>query len=223
MSEYQNFIGQLEEINKSAVVDIWVPSAKRKVKFKPMNALQQQNLISFIIGDGVKSNTIEALNCVNKILLENCIEEVELYVIDREAIILQYRLNDSEIEAAEKKNITSGIDYIKKQKEPTQSHIECNGIRAHFTIPTIKRDIAVNSYFSQSDVSDIAQMYNLQIIKYTEEIEIVNTGTKVNFQQNKCGDLIPIIQHLPVTINNKALIHAKNIHEKYMKLTTKPL
>lgn len=224
MDKFNSVISQLKKINDEAVVSCYVPSVQRDVKFKPMTVAQQQQLIKGI--NSQSSDSLKINNAINDIIISNCLEEINFKIIDRESILLGYKLNDAAITASEKSNIEKAIDAIKQLKQyETEFIIDAYGISIKCVIPSFARDSAINAT-SINEVDEIKSnkagdlvsvLYRYQILKFISSINIQDT--LVSFENlNDVASLLTIVDNIPTDLNNAVLSYSTRVQNVFANL-----
>ena len=92
MSNIADVLKALEEINEKSSFNIFIPSLKREVKFKPLTTKQQQSLYTCVKDNFVYSTRFVIVT--SNIIIENCYEPdvlKDLTIIDRIVILLALR------------------------------------------------------------------------------------------------------------------------------------
>lgn len=220
-NNFDSVLSQLNQIKQTTFVECWVPSLDTLEKFKPMSVVQQQDIIK-TLADKNKSSTARALNIINDIIIENAKDiNQQLNVVDRDAILLQFKLNDASISSQESQAIAQVVENIKNNKASIKkdNSISKYGIDVYMSIPLLHKDSLMNEKFANKldakDVADaLASFYNMQIIKYISKI-VVN-GAEVTFDDaNSVEQYVAIIKNLPADINNAVLIYATQVQNLF--------
>lgn len=224
MENYSNVLSQLKKINEEAVIICYVPSAKRDVKFKPMTVAQQQQLIKGINSES--SDNLRITNCINDTLVANCLEQIDIKLIDREIILLGYKLNDAGISTEEKNSISEAIKAIKDSGTfEDECQISAYGIKVNCTIPSLGRDNIVNSGAIKAIESNknaktgslISTMYRYQIIKFISSIEV--SKEEVSFEDvSDLASLLTIIDNIPADLNNAVLAYSTRVQSAFAEI-----
>lgn len=225
MDNFSNVLTQLKKINEETIIDCFVPSINKQSKFKLMTVAQQQQIIKNLTN--AASDNLRINNSINNILIENSIECSDLRVIDREVVLLQYRMYDATIDEQEHNKIKDVIKSIKKEIKNIESSnaIQGYGITINCSIPTLQRDCVVNAAafddFQSKNITkaqDMASLlYGYQIIKFVSSIVVADTT--VSFESiEDLPSLMQIIDNLPVDLNNAVLAYANTIQTAFAKV-----
>lgn len=225
MDNFSNVLTQLKKINEETVIDCFVPSINDQAKFKPMTVAQQQQIIKNLTN--AASDNLRINNSINNILINNSIECKDLKVIDREVVLLQYRMYDATIDERERSKIKDAIKSVKKEIKNIEltNAIQGYGITINCCIPTLQRDCAVNAIafddFESKNITktqDMASLlYGYQIIKFISSIVVADTT--VSFESiEDLPSLMQIIDNLPVDLNNAVLAYANTVQTAFAKV-----
>lgn len=211
MSNVSEFLKELEALNAIDNHSIVIPSQNKAVKFKPISAQQHKDILNSVIG-GVIGQL--KLQCVIINILRNNIEEtsLDLTAYDKSFIITQLRKfslgNNVLIN-----NTTYSLDSLPKYtfNYPTTKCIEYNNISVEVAIPTINTELnitnALITNLSTKSTSDdqktqelVSTLLEYEIAKFIKTITIGKNV--VNTSNNSLADMLAIINHLPLKINN---------------------
>lgn len=224
MDKYNSVLSHLKKINEETVISCYVPSLARVVKFKPMSVAQQQNLIKNISNEATGS--LKILNSINDLLQANCTEDVNLSVVDRESILLQYRLHDFSIDEDERSKIAEAIDAIKQINSlQLKKVLQAYGITINCRAPSLKHDSIINAAAikaiesSKSKQQDIISLiFAHQIVKYISSINISN-DVEISFENAQdLPHLLLIIDNIPVDLNNGVIAFANSIQTLFAQV-----
>lgn len=209
MSDISNILKELQTVENDSVVDVFVPSVNKLVKFKPLSVKQHHEILKCSV-DGVLGS-IKLSIVFNKIITDNCLESVDFTVYDTEWILLKLRIANigESITIKEQiynlKDLTRNKDIFKYKEE-----ISYKDIIVQLAVPTIAQDleIAEASYkdFSKGNIGDrlvsetISSMLSYEIIKFIKFITV--NGIVVNFDSITTLDKRKILENLPLAINN---------------------
>lgn len=218
MDKYNSVLNHLKQIKEETVISCFVPSFAREIKFKPMSVAQQQHLIKNISNE--TTGSLKILNSINDLLQANCTEDVELSVVDRETILLQYRMHDFSIGKEEHNKLAEAIDAIKQiDSLETEKTLHAYGLTINCKAPSLKHDAIINaatikaieSSNSKQQQDIIPLIFTYQIVKYISSINI-SGDVNVSFEDAKdLPDLIAIVDNIPVDLNNAVLAYANSI------------
>lgn len=226
MDNLNNILADLKKINDSTTIECWIPSVNRTAQFKLMSVKQQQDIIKTLSNNTV--DNIKTINAVNDILVANCKSE-KLNIIDRDVVLLQYRLNDASVTEEEKNRILTALDAFKAKYADTNfGRLEANrfekyGIRIKVAIPSIERDTQFNNAFidvlaplkNKDAIESLPVLYMLQIVKFIEQIET----SAFTFKFDDCKDVShyrQIVENMPTDLNSLVLNYAKNVQATFI-------
>ena len=225
MDKYNSVLSHLKQIKEETVISCFVPSFAREMKFKPMSVAQQQNLIKNISNE--MTGSLKILNSINDLVQTNCTEDVDLCVVDRESILLQYRMHDFSISEEEHSKIAEAIDAIKQINSlETEKTLQAYGITINCRAPSLRYDSIINaaaikaieSSNSKQQQDIIPLIFTYQIIKYISSINISN-DVNVSFEDAKdLPNLITIVDNIPVDLNNGVIAFANSIQTLFAQV-----
>lgn len=225
MDNFTNVLTQLKKINEESIIECFVPSINKPVKFKPMTVAQQQHIIKNLTN--AASDNLRIINSINDILLANSTECSDLKVIDREVVLLQYKMHDATIVEQERTKIKDVIKSIKKETKniaPTRV-IQGYGITINCEIPSLQRDSALNAAsfdaFESKNITKtqdmVSVLYGYQIVKFINNIVVADD--MVSFESiEDLPSLMQIIDNLPVDLNNAVLAYANEVQNAFAKI-----
>jgi len=222
MDKYNSVLGHLKKINEDTVISCFIPSFSREVNFKPMNVAQQQQLIKNISNEA--TDNLKIANSINDMLQTNCMEDIDLCVIDREIVLLQYRMHDVSIDENERTKIAEAIEAIKQTNDlNTKKTIEAYGITVNCSAPSLRRDAVINaatikaieSNNSKKQQDLIPLIYTHQIIKYMNNIHIGEYVFVCFDNPNDLPNLTTIVNNIPVDINNGVISFANSMQTMF--------
>jgi hypothetical protein len=224
------FLNQLTSINAETLVDVYVPSKKGIIKFKPLTVKQQKTLVSAGFDGSVSVITITL--AINDIIRQNSTESnYNFKVTDKIPVLLELRKQ------------ALGNKYTQEDVEFDLSLFDCSSLSfndelgAQFTtknneivvsveIPSLKEeDVVLDTALKEHNKdknSPISQMVgNLfvsEIIKFVKEIEI--NQVKVEFSKLSVLQRLTLIENLPVSLNSDILTLINDIRQKEMDFLT---
>ena len=226
MDNLSNILADLKKINDSTNIECWIPSVNRTALFKLMSVKQQQDIIKTLSNNTV--DNIRTINAVNEILMANCTSEV-LNIIDRDVVLLQYRINDASVPEEEKTRIADALATFKVQYAAADvNNFEANrfekyGIKIKVAIPSIERDTQFNNAFidvlaplkNKEAIESLPVLYMLQIIKFIEQIDTpIFTFKFDNFKD--VSQYRQIIENIPTDLNSLILNYAKKVQATFI-------
>lgn len=210
MSEISDILKELQAVEDSSAVHIFVPSVNRSVKFKPLSVKQHHEILKCGI-DGVLGS-IKLSTILNKIIIENCLESVDFMVYDTEWILLNLRIASvgKSISIEDKKYNLTDLARNKSLFNYTEE-ISFKDIKVQLEVPTVNKDLEISEYcykdFSKGNIEDrlvsetISSMLSYEIIKFIKTVSIKDLT--ISFESISISDKTKILESLPLTVNNK--------------------
>jgi hypothetical protein len=226
--ETNNLIDTLNEINASRAYEVYVPSIKSNLKFKPLIIAQFSDFV-----DTVAKNSYfdlgfqqELTNTIRKNIITDNFDVNTLTELDKLCIALKIRINDIS-STYNDKDISSKIDEIKALNHPDLLEIEEGGIKVVCKVPNLLTEENYISYSCNTldqevtDVEALKSILNIifvaELSKYIDSIVVdANTYTQENNKEN----WIPTISTLPVSILNRVISYIDSIKQIKTKLLT---
>lgn len=228
MSDIKQFIQQLETINDGEIIDIIVPSTKKKAKFRAFSVKQHKEIIKTVM-EGF-DGSIKSPVTLNNIIKENSVDKtLEFKLYDRNYILTQLRrssigqtvkINDSEY------NLDSLPKFVYEYDgDPS---IEYKNIFIELDIPTLDKDTSITEKSilefaklstEEKKVKDsINILLTYEIIKFVKTVKI---GELVlNFETLNLHEKKNIIENLPLMLNNKIVDYISKYKEYEQSLLT---
>jgi hypothetical protein len=233
-----DIISQLDTLNQQAGIDVYVPSLKRFVKFKPLNLRQQKNLLKSSVEETL--TRLSFITSFYTIIQENILETIDisnLYIFDRIAIAIalrsssldniytfgdiSYNLNDKLKEIP----LIDASDYI-------SCDISIDNISLTLEIPRlgIDRDVCstvlnkLNTARKDDIRSLIGDLFINEIIKFIKNVTIKTEAGEVttNFADLKIDNRLSIAEKFPTTLTKQILDYIKlyrKFEDKFTKIT----
>jgi len=215
MSQVTNILTKLKDISDTNLVDIYVASEGRNVKFRQLSIKQQKDLFKTGL-DGVAAG-ITLSEEITNIIFTNSTEDIDFSVFDKLPIILKLRANALGTNCMlNNDNNQKVIDFsylLKKDIElpdEDRKHIVFESeIELDISYPTLLKDSKINRSHidkakKQEGISDaIGNLYIYEIAKYIDSITIGNETINCNLLAVK--ELVNIIENLPAKLNEEVL------------------
>lgn len=209
MSEISNILKELQSVEDDSVIDVFVPSVNRLVKFKPLSVKQHHEILKCSI-DGVLGS-IKLSTIFNKIIIDNSLESIDFTVYDTEWILLKLRMANVGEHITIKEQIYNLNDLTRNNKSFNyKEEISYKDIIVQLSVPKIKQDIEISEAcykdFSKGKIEDrlvsetVSSMLSYEVIKFINSVT-VNSLT-VNFDSITTVDKRKILENLPLPINN---------------------
>lgn len=171
---YSDALKDIKDFYDESVVNAYIPTLKRPLKFKPLSVNQMKKFIEIQVKAakdevGILSS-LEMVRELNELLIENCVDKdsstllQKLTIIDRDSIIAQLRADNNPVIEVHTDNTNSdktesvSIDHIPesvksqkitdniKNREATFK-FKSGKIKLKLKLPTLYHDTHVNTYF----------------------------------------------------------------------------
>jgi hypothetical protein len=232
-----DILKQLDALNESSGIDIYIPSLKKNVKFKNLNLKQQKEILKSSIDE-----TLTKLSFVVKffsIIKENVIDDINvdnLYIFDRLLIAIAFRANGLDANYATDGKTINLFDVLKQAQTIDSNLIPLNAIideqnfSVHLEVPHLIVDSTVNSAAiaklkttQEKDVKTlVGELFVHEIVKFIKKIvfKAESGDTTVVFADLKVSDKITIIEKISSTTTNKILEFIKAYREQEGRYTT---
>ena len=209
MSEISNSLKELQSVEDDSVIDVFVPSVNRLVKFKPLSVKQHHEILKCGI-DGVLGS-IKLSTIFNKIIVDNSLEPVDFTVYDTEWILLKLRMANVGENITIKEQTYNLNDLVRSKKIfDYTDEITYKDIIVQLAVPNIRRDIEISEAcykdFSKGNLEDrlvsetISSMLSYEVIKFIKTVTV--NDLTVNFDSITTADKRKILENLPLSINN---------------------
>ena len=209
MNEISNILKELQSVEDDSVIDVFVPSVNRLVKFKPLSVKQHHEILKCGI-DGVLGS-IKLSTIFNKIIIDNSLESIDFTVYDPEWILLKLRMANVGDSVTIKEQTYNLNDLVRSKKIfDYTDEISYKDIIVQLAVPNIKRDIEISEAchkdFSKGNLEDrlvsetISSMLSYEVIKFIKTVTVNNLT--VNFDSVTTADKRKILENLPLSINN---------------------
>jgi hypothetical protein len=209
MGSLPTLVNKLKEINNNNLIDVFIPSHNKKIKFLPLSVKQQKDIIK----SGVEGTTsvIVLNNIFNDIITKNSTEKKIYNILDRCAIILALRVDAFGSKFTNNSSIYDLSKIIKTElKQPDTTKVNYTYkdiINITLEVPTIEQDTAINTYlldmFKKNEDTPLSEaigsIYIYEILKYLTEVTV--DDTEINFSAlNSISTKISVLENLPAGI-----------------------
>ena len=231
MNKLDNVVAALNLITEKTAFEIYIPSLKRVVKFKPLTAKQQKTFYSCV--DEIPIFNTQFIIVAFNIIKENC-TEVEiinsLNVIDRLAILLAIRINtlgntvdiekDGELYSL---NLQECLNKIQNITLPSIKTVSVKNIQLELQVPTLIDQYGLEKELREGINSLPAKILIESLIigevgKLIKEIYIDNTP--INYAVFSHKERIEIVEKLPAEIIFELQSYAAQINNILENTTT---
>lgn len=227
MSSIKNLIEELKQLNESDCFDVLVPSQGKKIKFRAFSVKQHKDLVKSLL-DGVEG-TVSMYKVFNDIIFENCLEDIEFALYDRNKILVDLR-KQCVSESIKIEDTVYSIDTLPEFvfNFDNEKQFTYRGITVNVSIPTLKEDSKITEKsiveFSKysSDDKKIGNSLNIllvyELMKFIDSIKIEDTV--INFNEIGTFDKKAVIENLPLKLNNDILEYIAQFKEYEQTLFT---
>lgn len=233
--DINEIIGAIESVSQQNTIDVFVPTQNRVVKFKPMTVKHQKQIITTALENSLNTSHFH-VEC-NSIIRDCCLEpDIELYVIDRNAILVGLRVNmlGSIVPVSDDKtyDIQDFYEQYSTRTPPenllNNITLEYNGIKIETKPPTIQIDGEVNKiakkifdkHLEEKKVKEtVTEAIVFEILKYICKIHA--GGKTIEFDHSNAVDLASVVEALPLTLSKKlfdAIDHVKEYENSFTTL-----
>ena len=212
MSDIKSFLDELKQLNEKDCFNVYVPSVKRKVKFKSLSVKQHKDVIKTMLG-GIEGNIL-ATKVFNDIIKENSSEKIDFKYYDRNKILVDIRQQSvgNKVKINDKDYLLSDLPAFNLELKE-EAELTYKGITVVAGIPTLDVDTAITeksvvevSRFT-ADEKRVGESVNLllayEIMKVVRTIKIGDTV--LVFSELGTYDKKNIIENLPLKLNNDIL------------------
>lgn len=224
-----SILSKLKKIGEDNLVSVYIPSAKREIKFTPLSVKQQKDLIKTGLDGTISGLTFN--NAVSDIITENSTENYEFLVVDRYPIILELRKHSFGTKFVSRDGETEetvDLDEILSNKlEFSQDFcviIPLNEeVSAYVDVCSLKMDKTINDYQisamkkrKDESISDsIGEIFVLEIVKFITKLNIGSDSIEMTPLSIK--DRVTIVESIPVTLNNLILEYIQLLRKTEME------
>lgn len=203
-----DLLGKLKQINNSNVVEVFVPSQNRIVKFKQLSVKQQKELIKTSLDGALAGVTLG--NAFNNIVLENAVDCDDFNIFDRAPIILTLRqqsfgsmYTEGDV-VVDLTNITQKKHTIETPFASTMSFDD--DITIDVEVPSLQCDTRINDVVAaqlkknqDANLGDaVGSLYLYEIVKFIKSVEVASDV--VEFSNYTAADQLKVVESLPAKI-----------------------
>lgn len=237
-NQLSNIISAIEQANKSNLLDIYVPTQGRYIKFSPLKVSHQKKIIETALESASLSPTYNTL--MGSEIINECCQEtnVSIYAIDRDPILIGLRAlslgtkttvqdeNGDDI----KFNIHDHVNSFSSNKaDPeilTVKHITDGQIEIDMCAPSLERDDIVNKQMipnkkdpkTKDEVKTIiGDAITYEYVKYIQRVTIGDA--QIVFDPQRTKGLIQVVESLPMSLSNKIIREINKIKDFERKFT----
>ena len=235
-SNLSDILQQLDTISIDSGLDIFIPSLKRTVKFKPLNLKQQKGLLTSSIDESLTKLSFNSF--FYDIIKTNVLEDINvnnLLTIDRSVIALNLRAKalDSVITIQDKSidlnAVVESAPLVQIDNYPLNGVVDEGNIVIKLAAPSLGTDNELNNFALSKKNQDtdfkavIGELFVYELTKFISFITIKNgdATTEISFSTTKVADRIAIVEKLSSNITNRILDFIKsyrNLETLYTKV-----
>lgn len=227
MSNIKSLIEELKQLNESDCFNVLVPSQGRQTKFRAFSVKQHKDLVKSLL-DGVEG-TVSMYKVFNDIIFENCLEDVEFVLYDRNKILVDLR-KQCVSESIKIEGTEYSLDTLPEFNFnfDIERQFTYKGIKVSTSIPTLKEDSRITEKsiieFSKYSSEDKKIGNSLNILLVYELMKFINSikieDTLINFSEIGTFDKKAVIDNLPLKLNNDILEYIAQFKEYEQSLFT---
>lgn len=232
---------KLQELGQKTI-DVYLPSQKKLVKFKPLNIKQQKDVIKASLDKNIPGVSFNQV--LNNIILSNLLDQsIQPLVADRPSIAIALRkdifgtkiknaiktsdLNDEtgEFDIENIVNTNLPLDFVASKT------LTVGTLSVGIKIPTLVDDNKVNKEI-QKNLSHlvekentlkevIGELFVYEIAKFVDFIEVVGVE-RVNFSDLTVLSQIKLLENLTADINKQIMDYIEEVRlfeKKYLSFT----
>jgi len=237
-SNVSDILKQLDTLNQSTGIDVFVPSLAKKVKFKNLNLKQQKDLLKASVDETLTklSFIVNFYSIIQENLIDSAVEVNKLYTFDRPAIALALRASGLDSKYSSEENVydlselLNQIPTINVSKQELNTVIDIQNLTVVLEVPRLNtdRDVSLAAINKLKGIQDkdiktlVGELFIHEIIKFIKTVTF-KTETEdqaVTFANLKVEDKIAIIEKFPSNLTGKVLEFIKNYRDFEAKFTT---
>ena len=218
-SDVKSVLGSLKELNNSNTISIKVPSQDKNVSFKCASVSQHKDLLRSAF-DGVDGVITRAI-IFNRIITDNCIDDVDFLIIDRNDILLELRKASvgSTVKIKGTQYDLNDLPALNKSDIKFKSTVTSDGITVKLKVPTLAIDTAINKKLGTELAKVVDQQEKIKqsidmVVTYetSKYIDSVKVGEEViSFSDISSYERKEIVNNLPIKLSNKILNYIGDI------------
>lgn len=235
----EDLVSMMDRVNGLAVYPVYVPSLKRDVMFKEMNAAQERSIVKTIIDN--PAYNIGFLTILCQIIKENCMDSSvdidSLTLIDKTAISLVMRQKSigDEFEyifkKTDKKKLIKISEFIPKINAITLfddrviTGSNCSVVCGYPTCGDECKLDEVVKQISDSDLdasSKVGQLFINEIVKYVKKITIIDAGSTVEVSMSDLDyvDRTRLVERLNTNVLRQIMMYMEDINKQFNEVLT---
>ena len=159
-----DILKQLDNLNQTTGIDVFIPSLNKTVKFKNLNLKQQKDLLKASVDETLTKLTfiVNFYSIIQENILDKTINVNSLYAFDRPAIAIALRANGLDSNYTVDENVydlntlLSQIPLITVPTDKLTSTIDIQNLTVSLSVPNLNVDrdislVAVNKLRNSQD------------------------------------------------------------------------
>jgi hypothetical protein len=233
-----DILKQLDTLNQSTGIDIFIPSLNRAVKFKNLNLKQQKDILKSSVDETLTKLTfiVNFYSIIQENILDKTIDVNSLYTFDRPSIALALRANGLSSEYVFDENVIDLNDLVTKIPTIPVSHdalsktVELQNLSVDLEVPhlNIDRDVSLTAVNKLKNIQErdiktlVGELFIHEIIKFVKNVTFkgAEDDQTISFSGLKIEDKIAIIEKFPSNLTSKILEFIKSYRDFEVKFTT---
>jgi hypothetical protein len=243
----EDVLQELEKFYINNPVNVWIPSLKSDVNFRPISVGEQKSLIELENAGGANNLNylVEGPKILNSLIKSTCIDEnkfIEFTTIDRPSILLQLkhntkssvmlRVDDEMVDV----NLTPFVNNLRTKKPGSMKWADTFSVDNFFVelrVPPLHIDEFYNGYFLSlyTDMGDVdmkiasGDAFFAEISKYISKITFeTSKGPAVfqftEFSKESFTRNLQLLEKLPAKVVSKISNYISKVKDYQIKLLT---
>lgn len=222
----------LDALKEETVLQLYVPSLKRGVGFKPISTGQQKKTLKAAIDSPIFQTRF--ISAIYSILSENCVEDfksLKLNVFDYNSLVLQYRkhmygdeliVEDDGVQY--RVDVNNVIEKINAVNLPAPVTVSENNIILHVAVPLFENTYLLEKEIREKSLTDeqilrsnieisnaLGDAFIGEISKYIVEITLNKPENNLGYANLNFTDKLKVVEALPSTLVKSSLGYISNI------------
>ena len=236
-SNVSDILKQLDTLNQTTGVDVFVPSLNKIVKFKNLNLRQQKDLLKASVDETLTKLTfiINFYSIIQENILDKTIDVNSLYAFDRSAIAIALRASGLDSNYTVDDNVydlnalLAQTPSIPVSEQPLTTTIDIQNLTVELSVPKLSTDrdvslVTVNKLKTsqENDIKTlVGELFIHEIIKFVRTVTFKTEADDqtVDFTTLKVDDRIAIVEKFPSNLTSKILEFIKNYRDFEAKFT----
>jgi len=233
-----DILKQLDTLNQSTGIDIFIPSLNRAVKFKNLNLKQQKDILKSSVDETLTKLTfiVNFYSIIQENILDKTIDVNSLYTFDRPSIALALRASGLSSEYVSDENVIDLNDLVTKiptipvSLDALSKTVELQNLSVDLEVPhlNVDRDVSLTAVNKLKNVQErdiktlVGELFIHEIIKFVKNVTFkgAEDDQTISFNGLKIEDKIAIIEKFPSNLTSKILEFIKEYRDFEVKFTT---